>query len=47
VNHGLGIPLAEALRIEADLFGLSAATSGMKEGVAAFLAKRPPSFGGR
>ncbi len=47
VNHGLEIPLAEGQRVEADLFGLCAATADMKEGVAAFLSKRPPSFTGQ
>jgi enoyl-CoA hydratase len=46
VNHGMELPLSEALRFEADLFGLCAATSDMQEGVAAFLEKRSPSFRG-
>jgi len=47
VNHGSEMAQGEALRLEADLFGLCAATSDMKEGVDAFLSKRPPSFRGR
>jgi enoyl-CoA hydratase len=46
VNHGMELPLSEALRFEADLFGLCAATSDMQEGVAAFLEKRSASFRG-
>ena len=46
VNHGPELPLGEALRVEADLFGLCAATSDMEEGVAAFLEKRPAAFRG-
>lgn len=41
VVRGEGLDLAEALEIEADLFGYAAATEDMKEGVRAFLEKRP------
>ncbi len=47
VNQGLELPFAAAEVHEASLFGLCAATEDMKEGVAAFLGKRPPSFTGR
>ena len=46
VVRGEGLDLAEALEIEADLFGYAAATEDMKEGVRAFLAMRPPSVKG-
>ena len=46
VNHGPEVSLGEALRVEADLFGLCAATTDMQEGVGAFLEKRPASFRG-
>ena len=41
------MPLADALHLEATLFGISCATADMKEGTAAFLEKRPPRFEGR
>lgn len=44
VVHGLEMPLADACRYEADLFGLCFATSDQKEGMAAFVEKRPPRF---
>jgi enoyl-CoA hydratase/carnithine racemase len=39
--------LEEGLLLEANHFGLLAGTADMKEGLAAFLAKRPPKFEGR
>jgi enoyl-CoA hydratase len=47
VIRGRDMPLEQGLLLEANHFGLLAATADMKEGLAAFLAKRPPSFGGR
>jgi enoyl-CoA hydratase len=47
VNAGLEMPFNAAEDHEAALFGLCAATEDMKEGVAAFLEKRPARFAGR
>jgi enoyl-CoA hydratase len=47
VNAGLEMPLAEGLAYEATLFGLVASTDDMREGTAAFLGKRKPTFKGR
>ena len=46
INHGPELPQGEALRMEADLFGLCGGTADMQEGVSAFLEKRPASFRG-
>jgi enoyl-CoA hydratase len=47
VNKGTDIPFAQACQYEAALFGLVASTDDMKEGTAAFLAKRKAQFTGR
>ncbi|HUE88915.1 MAG TPA: enoyl-CoA hydratase-related protein [Vicinamibacterales bacterium] len=47
VNHGMEMPLGDAQFLEGTLFGLVASTDDMKEGTAAFLAKRQPSWRGR
>ena len=47
VNTGLEMPFSAAEDHEATLFGLCAATEDMKEGVSAFLEKRPAKFSGR
>jgi enoyl-CoA hydratase len=46
VNRGLDIALDEALALEAATFGRLAGGVDMREGTAAFLEKRTPSFGG-
>ena len=47
VERGLDMTLEEGLLLEANHFGLLAATRDMKEGLAAFLEKRAPRFEGR
>jgi enoyl-CoA hydratase len=47
IRRGLEMPLAEGQAFEATLFGLCAATEDMKEGMNAFLEKRPAKFTGR
>jgi enoyl-CoA hydratase len=47
VNRGGEMPFADACQYEATLFGLVASTDDMREGTAAFLAKRKPEFKGR
>jgi enoyl-CoA hydratase len=46
VERGLECPFQEGLVLEANLFGVSAATEDMREGLNAFLEKRRPSFKG-
>jgi enoyl-CoA hydratase len=45
IRDGLDLPLGEGIELEARLFGALCGTPEMKEGTAAFLAKRPPKFG--
>jgi enoyl-CoA hydratase len=47
VDRGLDMSLDEGLLLEANHFGLLAATRDMQEGLTAFLAKRAPRFEGR
>ena len=47
VVRGVELPLEDALLLEADSFGLLAATDDMREGLRAFLEKRQPRFTGR
>ncbi len=47
VNRGMEMPLAEALYLEATLFGVCCATEDKKEGTTAFLEKRPAQFKGK
>jgi enoyl-CoA hydratase len=44
VRRGANLPLRDGLELEADLFGLISSTAEMKEGMAAFLEKRKPSW---
>src|SRR5512143_28231 len=47
VDQGYEMTLDEGLLLEANHFGLLAATNDMREGTQAFLEKRPPRFEGR
>jgi len=47
VNQGLDMPLAEALKHEAGLFGLCAATQDFHHGMQSFLEKKDPEFKGQ
>ncbi len=47
VNHGMEMPLAKGLFLEATLFSIACATEDKKEGTSAFLEKRPAQFRGR
>jgi enoyl-CoA hydratase len=47
VNHGLDLPLADGLFLEATLFAVCCATEDKNEGTKAFLEKRPAQFKGR
>jgi enoyl-CoA hydratase len=46
VQHGMDMTLAEGLQLEENLFGVICGTDDMKEGTAAFLEKRQPTFKG-
>ena len=47
INRGLNMSQQEGEVIECDMFGLAATTSDMKEGMGAFLEKRPANFQGK
>lgn len=47
VDRGLETSLEEGLRIESDAFGALSSTEDVREGMQAFLEKRPPVFKGR
>jgi enoyl-CoA hydratase/carnithine racemase len=42
IHHGLDLPLADGLALEANFFGVCTSAAGMREGMTAFLEKRPP-----
>jgi enoyl-CoA hydratase len=44
VRRGVHMSMADGLQLEADLFGIASSTAEMKEGMAAFLEKRKPSW---
>lgn len=44
VNHGLDLPLDEALNLESNIFAKACATEDIREGTKAFLEKRKPVF---
>jgi enoyl-CoA hydratase len=46
VQHGMEMTLPEGLQLEENLFGVICGTDDMKEGTAAFLEKRQPTFKG-
>lgn len=47
IERGIEMPQEEGLFLEASLFALACATEDMREGTAAFLAKRPAQFQGK
>ena len=47
IDRGLEMSLEEGLILEANHFGLLAATDDMREGMRAFLDKRSPAFKGK
>ena len=47
VDAGLDVPLSQGMRKEAVAFGRLFASADQKEGMGAFLAKRPPQFTGK
>jgi enoyl-CoA hydratase len=47
VDHGCDATLDAALTLESNLFGILASTEDMREGMQAFLEKRPANFQGR
>jgi enoyl-CoA hydratase/carnithine racemase len=43
----MALPLDQALKLEAEIFGRLSETADKKEGVEAFLTKRKPTFHGK
>ena len=46
VTRGINLPIDEGLAVEATQFGRMVPTRDIREGIGAFLERRPPSFGG-
>lgn len=46
VTRGVELPIEDGLALEANHFGVLASTADMREGMQAFLEKRPPRFSG-
>ncbi len=44
ITEGLAVPIEEGLKIEADEFGKLGSSEDAREGVSAFLGKRPAQF---
>ena len=47
VNHAFALPLAEGIHLERRLFNMLFATADQKEGMAAFVEKRAPTWQGK
>jgi enoyl-CoA hydratase len=47
MNRGFGLPVEEGLLVERDAFQAAFGSEDAREGVAAFIEKRPPDFKGR
>lgn len=47
VERGIGLPIEEAMKVEAEIFGRLCGTTDKAEGTAAFLEKRSPKWAGQ
>jgi enoyl-CoA hydratase len=47
INHGADLPLVDACELERQAFAMLFATADQREGMAAFLEKRPAAFTGK